>query len=311
MDTSFGTWIQGQISKSGQDLRTLSRLSGLHYTTISRMQNGRVEATLDSAIRIAKSVNADFDSLYFHLYGVQPIIPSITSYDQHLFPTKKDLEAVEIAFQKKPKTICNFFSKYLNRIINESINFDSLQDEKNIEISWLKNSLSKQKITEEEVLKYFLQVGTYSSILRKTSLLSYPLKIEPKSIIETYLGSGVMLKDDIVILIDEFDEKLRYEKYDVSLIKKHMKVIQLSEYIDQTSQISRLKLSDLLLIDNVVSEKGEIFMIAWNAAAEELRQEASLYKTGVSRLLLLLGRYLTLINNPEPNWLNRLNEIAL
>jgi len=81
-DTSLGAYIRAKREKTGLSVRQLAADSGLHYSYVSRIENGeRSKVDPDDLQKLAKALNIDASKL-LRFIGIKPttVIPTPRAY---------------------------------------------------------------------------------------------------------------------------------------------------------------------------------------------------------------------------------------
>lgn len=315
---TFGSWLQKLRKDSGIDLRTIGQISGIHFTSIGRIEKGQNDPTIESSIRIAIALKGNPFELCQLVTGKTPPLPHSTINQTHSFPTLEEVQYFERLIREKPQTTGDYFAQLLNMITksdspDENIYRQDLSPHfQNNEIEWLYESLKKPTFSAIDIQKFLLypSLSNISSIYKP--LFIYPEKFDPRIIFEIFLNCGVLLPDDFVRYIGNKFETSDFATYtnDKTIIRKYIKIQQIISRLEEQNNFSGIKLSDIILLDNEFSNQGEIFMMAWNAASEEIRVKGQLNASNAARLLIIISRYLSLHKNPESDWLERLQQIA-
>ncbi|GAP21229.1 helix-turn-helix domain-containing protein [Leptolinea tardivitalis] len=307
---AFGLWIQGLRKEIDADLRIVGQLSNLHFTTVSRIEKGLNEPSLDTAIKMATALNGNPAEFYKIASGKNPATPKNSNENQHLYPSLQDVELIEHSFDENPIPISDYITHYLNiiwKLHNKQKDNSFYSIEKSKMDSIRKEIHKETEFSSEEVFKYLL---TCDSIIFEPHF-KYPNKLPPQLGYEIFIDGGVLLSEEIGRYIEYILEKSDMQKVALNrdTVKKYMRINQTISKLIETTQISSLKLNDIYLLDLEIATNNEIFMMTWNAASEEVRENNRLQKNNAGRLLLTLSRFLALYDHPEPNWLEDLKSL--
>lgn len=314
---TFGSWLQKLRKDSGIDLRTIGQISGIHFTSVGRIEKGQNDPTIESSIRIVITLKGNPIELCQLVTGKTPPSPHSTGTKTHSFPTLEEVIHFERLIREKPQTTGEYFAQLLNKITNlespdENIyRQDLLPGFLNNEIEWFYESLKKPTFSAIDIQKFLLypSPSNISSIYKP--LIIYPEKLDSRIIFEIFLNNGVLLPDDFIrYVVNKFENSdIDINTNDKTIIRKYIKIQQIITRLEGQNNFSGIKLSDIILLDNELSKQGEIFMMAWNAASEEIRVKSKLNASNAARLLIIVSRYLASLNNPKPDWLFRLQTI--
>lgn len=70
MPTRFGKWLREARLHSGLSMVEVERRTGINYTHISRMENGRSRPSRDTVLRLAEAVDADVNDALIAAYYI-------------------------------------------------------------------------------------------------------------------------------------------------------------------------------------------------------------------------------------------------
>lgn len=320
---TYGSWVQTLRETAKLDLRTVSLKSGIHFTTINRIEKCQNEPTLFTAINIANALNGDPDNLYQYLTGAKPLLPYPSKDYPPIYPTENDVRLFERLMIIKPKSIGEFIADLLNKIINitNTINyFDNVDISKqlpfpsseNDEQKWLSESMSHPYYSALDIHKFLLSCPPHHrGMMINSPSLNYPENIEIDLIKQAYLQNAVLINRDLVSYISNINKNRLHETNitDNETAQQYLKVTSVKEKLRNQELISSAKLSDILILDQILSDQHEIFMMVWNAAKEEIRLRTIRDEFGAGKLLITLSRFLCYYKNPEPNWLIQLRHL--
>jgi transcriptional regulator with XRE-family HTH domain len=317
---TFGSWVQSLRKNAQLDLRSLSLMSDMHFTTINRIEKSQNEPTLLTAIKIASALNGRPTDLYRKITGMKPLSPWAAGDYHPFFPNENDLMMFERLIVEKPKTVAEFIATLLNKIYSDfSVTGAAASPEKqqpggeNKEQQWLHESFRQPFFKPLDIFKLLLN---YPSHLFGMTLfspcLNYPNDMEVEMIRQAYTQTGVLLIQDLKTYVSSMRDEFVPEKTsaDYETARKFAEVITVKERFCALSQISGVKIGDILVLDQAISDQHDFFMMAWNAAQEEIRQKTEYDGFGASKLLITISRFLSVHPGLEPNWLMDLRAMA-
>ena len=305
---NFGSWIQNLRKKSGEDLRTIAQISGVHFTTIGRIEKGQNDPTLDSAIKITLALKGNPADLYRHLTDKSPLLPAPSGNFLPKFPTEKDVQYFEWLMVEKPKTCGEFVASLLNKIADKNRDNSFQSDSSlNSEQNWLFGVSRSPIYSAADVHKFILAYpNRHFWKMIFTPVFNYPKKFDVDLTKQAYIQNAVMIYQDLANYISVIhDDFLGSEMTgDDETAKQFIKITQTKDKILSLAQIASVKLSDILLLDQKFSDENEIFMMFWNAGTEEIRRKHENGEYGVGKLLITLSRFLANDQTEiDPNWL--------
>lgn len=315
MDT-FGAWIQFLRKKNEMDLRTVSLKSGVHYTTINRIEKGQNDPTLFTAIRIAEALGGnpgefmppEMFEVNFEPYLVVPHYP--------LFPTTEDLRLFEDLITSKPKATAEYIAHVINNFTNLPNRYSEIQkvvskqypeylQTQNSEQELLKAALGEPYYSWLDIHKIIIGNIIYQS---KPTLINpvitYPEGLDVEVINDAFLNEGVLLAEDVIRYVEvKLDESAGEKFSDTDFAKKFSKAMVIKEKLINQSQISGMKISDFMLLDELLTPNHDLFNMVWNVIQEEIRVQNEAKNFPAARFLLCLSRHI-LHQHPEGNdWL--------
>lgn len=322
---TYGSWVQTLRQESKLDLRTVALKSGIHFTTINRIEKSQNDPTLFTAVKIAEALDGDPADLYLHLTGEKPLLPHPIEDFQPMFPTEKDVRLFERLMIEKPKTTGDFIAGLLNRIIkvpDHSNPYDfanataemQYPTDGNDEQKWLYESIQPPFYSALDIHKYLLSYPRhhFGGVITTPSL-NYPNDIDIELIKQAYVQNAVLLNQDLITYITTIHDDFLPEKMiaDNETARQFTKVTLVKEKLCAQAQIFGSKLSDILILDQAFSDQHEIFMMVWNAAKEEVRLKTERDEFGTGKLLITLSRFLAFQQKVEPDWLLKLRSLAI
>lgn len=311
---TFGSWIQKLRKDSGADLRTIGQISGIHFTSVGRIEKGQNDPTLETAVKITSALNGSYSNLFTSICGKETISFKQNLEKNRTIPTIEDVLSFEKQILEKPKSLGEYCAYLLNRVVDLSPEIEKHED-RNIlmkefesEQEWLKITLLQPVFTASDIHKFILAPQNEKSQTFINTKFVYPEGFDNEMILKVFKENGILIIEDVKRYISDFAsdylcDPISYEKENIQKLKK---IEQLTSKIAEQNEISGLKLSDIFLLDQELAYQGEIFMMAWRAVMEDIRVKSLSNKTNAGKFLIFLSRFLTVHNNPEPNWLKQL-----
>jgi transcriptional regulator with XRE-family HTH domain len=321
---TYGSWVQALRENAKLDLRTVSLKSGIHFTTINRIEKSQSDTTLLTAIKIAQALGGDPADLYRHLTGADPLLPHPTEDYSPIFPTERDVLLFERLMIERPKTAGEFIADLLNGMIivpdlsnpydlAKSVREMQYPSDGNDEQKWLYKSIQPPFYSAVDIHKYLLSYPRhhYGAVI-SSPLLNYPFGIDIDLIKQAYVQNGILISTDLTYYIAQIHNDFEPEKMtaDNETARQFTKVTMIKDKICSQAKISDAKISDILTLDQAFSDQHEILLMAWNAAKEEVRVRTARDEFGAGKLLIILSRFLAVHYDSKTNWLIELRRIG-
>jgi transcriptional regulator with XRE-family HTH domain len=243
---NFGQLIQKIRKEQNLDIQTLAKQTGVDASTISRIENARTQATLGTTIRICNGLEIALPDLFLALQGrhMASLEPKRVIEGEGV-PKASDVEAVIEYFRQDWKRGCTWLAHLLNRIV--LVRDSSVRT----------NERSRAQFFVAEVINNLLfDSSVYWSELR------YPSEMEPDDILDIYRQNGVLTMADIGAYL----KKIRREKQ-VTLASLEDSVNFSDSALSrlETGSMERIKLTDVLKLDEQLAQEGKILALLWQA----------------------------------------------
>ena len=224
---NIGKWLLQMRHERNLDLRALAALTGLDIGTISKIENGRTQATLGTIVRSGVGMDVTATEFIQDWQGVPfSLVDGGYVSGEKTAPTLRDVEAVITCARMSKVTICDWLANALNSIA-------SLQGE------------AIPPLAPEEIEKFlFGPLWLYCEV-------QYPAEMAAEDILD-------ILKQDGVVIMSDIAAYLRKCKSTKQLS---------SERIDALLKISlgRIKMNDILILDQEFEQGGKIVAMYWHA----------------------------------------------
>ncbi len=234
---NIGEWLLHMRRKRKLDLRALAAQTGLDIGTISKIENGRTQATLGTIVRagVGLGVTAndfiqDWQGKPFSLVDEPHVIGDET------IPTLQDVEAFVTSARTDRQTICVWMANSLNSIAS------------------LKGEVIP--LFEPEVIEKLL----FGPLWYRYEV-QYPPEMEAEDILDILRQTGVLILSDISAYLKKTYGKKHIlpERLD-ALLKVSVKGGNRLEI----GSVERIKMIDVLLLDQELEQGGKIVAMYWN-----------------------------------------------
>jgi transcriptional regulator with XRE-family HTH domain len=234
---NIGEWLLQTRRKHKFDLRALAAQTGLDIGTISKIENGRTQATLGTIVRAGGGLGVTAND-FIHDWQGKPfsLVDEPQAIGDGTVPTLQDVEAFVILARTDRQTICVWVAKSLNNIA-------SLQGE-------------VIPLFEPEVIEKLL----FGPLWHRYEV-QYPPEMATEDILDILRQSGVLILSDISAYLKKTNGKKHIlpERLD-ALLKVSVKGGNRLEI----GSVERIKMIDVLLLDQTLEQGGKIVAMYWN-----------------------------------------------
>ncbi len=244
----FGEWVQCIRRKKTLDIHTFSEKTGVDASTISRIENLRTQATLYTAFHICEGLHIALAELIKELIGRYP--SSFNKKDfikvKHLLKLH-DIEQRIEDFRANEGKVCEDLVKKLNAIsLMAPYKKETTQLASNKRTSF--HSTDIDKILFSSPLHNFLE-------------LKYPTHIAPAAILSVYEQGGALIQQDISAYLKHmrFDKNAVLKMQDSPIAKAPQTFLSRLE----ASSLERIKLIEILTLEELSDEDGRIMGMYW------------------------------------------------
>ncbi len=292
---NIGEWLLQMRRKRKLDLRALAAQTGLDIGTISKIENGRTQATLGTIVRAGVGLRVTAADFIQDWQGVPfSLVDGAHVSGEETVPTLQDVEAFITGARTDKQTICVWMANSLNNIA-------SLQGE-------------VIPLFEPAVIEKLLFGPLWHSYE-----VQYPPEMATEDILDILRQNGVMILSDIAAYLKKTigKKQITPERLD-ALLKFSMKEGNRLEI----GAVGRIKMIDVLLLDQELEQGGNIVAMYWNVCLfheEMLRLQTHSVDPFVSkgtlsadqevRLVLVfitMCRWLQHRSKSEPSWIRDL-----
>ena len=253
---TFGQWVLKCREDKRIGLRTIARSAKLNASTISRIERGIIDPTLMTAVRISQALDADPADFYSFLSG-KPNDSPIWPEDEDLqVLTLKDVVSFERLVAQNPKVVKRALAERLNQIqraIRETTHFQDT---------------SQYAFSSDDLFQLLNGSPLYKIKLQ------YPKLISAHSILDIYSKGGLILRLDAIALIRQQYVKQRDKGLQIKMGSEEVKISRIINSSLEKKKGRKVKLSEIMRVDKVLGDNGEILIMSWKAL--EFEGEAQL-----------------------------------
>lgn len=291
----FGEWIRLLRKERKLDLQSLAERSSVEASTISRLENARTQITFLKAIRLCEGLGMTVKDVVQMVYG-NPSGPDdqVEPSEKRLVPKLRDVEQFLTDYHQNEEQGRLWFSILLNDIAL-----------KNRSPSEIVESYIFRLFVAEDVQKLLLNIPFYRFEIQ------YPPTLSSKDILSIYRLGGVLSLTDI----GEYVKKLRRESQ-VTLEQMEEKVNLSPSIISrlESGYTERIKLSDVLLLDQQLGQEGILLSMYWDAYdwyGRVIGKHAATAEQDLKlvMLFLIICRWLQSFNRLDISWKINVNPI--
>jgi len=253
----LNNWIKKTRISKGFTLDDVARRSGTPKGLISRLENKRSEITLLAIVRVFYGLDLSVTSLFSGGFVKKDLImPSIYEDKSVRKSNYNCLNANDIyAILESPLTQRGRASSIVIALIEK---FLSQCD--------LPLSVEKRELISSSAYSTLDSCGTNSNLLLSNlegNQLCYPSSFSPDKLKQIYLSGGVFIFSDL----GTYMQSLRNERgLSARQLAKIVDVSHPSIGALESKMGSRVKLNDLIKIDNALELNGELIVFAWRTA---------------------------------------------
>lgn len=296
LEISFGEWLQFARRKTGLNVEEFAKKTDVDAGTISRLENGRTQVQLDTVIRLCSGVSVlpyEFIKWFLKdepsaLLKEREEIP----LDSLLILTIHDVESFLQWFRQNQK----MGSQWLIDLFNEMANLfnESHQD--------------TQEVTHPNFIVQDIERLLITLPFFKFEL-SYPTEIDNETILRIYSLGGVLTSNDAGIYI----RNLRLQRQ--LILTEIEKIIGRSKSVlsnIEMGSLERIKLLDVMLMDDFYQQEGKIFALYWQASEFNARimqsERWTEREAKVGSLLVTIARWRQILNWDDQSWVSELRK---
>ncbi len=294
---SFGKWVREQRQKYGWNLTSAASNTGVDASTLSRIENERTQATLDTALRICEGFEVQFVDLILDLVGKE-IIETIQmeSNDgiEHIVNVLDlfNLDRFLILFGQDPKKGC--------KILGELLQIATIYEQRNSELKIM-------SFSENDIYRLLLPNPIYHAEL------AYPSDYRAQEVLQTYYNDGVVTLNDVGIYL-RF-RRIQSNKTLANIEGSTKRSASLLSRIEG-GELGRIKLQTALnLNEELGSDKNEILGMFWAAAEYQSMVSQHSFQidgrdvqaSAVSEALVTISRWLQ-VQNKSVEWIEYLSD---
>jgi transcriptional regulator with XRE-family HTH domain len=253
---TFGQWVLKYREDKRIGLRTIARSAKLNASTISRIERGIIDPTLMTAVRIVRAIGARPEDFYSFLSG--------SSRDDPIRPVDVDTQVVTLEDVMGFEMLATISPMSEERILADKLN-------------QIQNKL-KQDSNSPNTAPYTFNSNDVIPLISGSLLYEmnpqYPTSIKASSILDIYSKGGLILRLDAIALIRQQYAKQRDKGLQIKMGSEEAKISTIVNSSLEKEKGRKIKLSELIRVDNVLADEGEILIISWKAV--EFEQEAKL-----------------------------------
>jgi len=243
----FGVWVQSLRNQREMDVRAFAHLVGVDASTISRIEQARSQVTLSTAVRICEGVRMTPSDLLWALQGKHPKWAEgyhMTRESEVI--TINDLEAWLSSLHRHWQEECIWLTSLLNRIAAHSDNGSLTPGE------------TALLLVPEDIEKLLQDSRLYQFKVH------YPEDIKADAIWNTYAHGGALSLVDIGAYIRQ---ARRTRRVTLSGLEESGKLSASVLSRLEAGVLERVKLIDVLTLDEQLGQEGKIVAMYWRACS--------------------------------------------
>jgi transcriptional regulator with XRE-family HTH domain len=296
----FGAWVRSIRDQREMDVRAFAHLVGVDASTISRIEQARSQVTLSTAVRICEGVGMTPSDLFWALQGQRPKWTDggdVTRESEVI--TINDLATWLSSLRRHWQEECAWLTSLLNRIAARSDNGGVTPSE------------TALLIVPEDIEKLLQDSRLYQFKVR------YPEDMKAEALWNIYTDGGALSLVDIGAYIRQ---ARRTRRLTLSGLEESGKLSASVLSRLEAGALERVKLIDVLTLDEQLGQEGKIVAMYWRAcrlidAVARVHQQQE--QAGVAmpasadrmeqdlkviELLLTICRWLSCLSPADPAW---------
>lgn len=306
----FGTRVREIRQKRQWDVRTLARQTGIHFSTISRVENAQAQIKVDTAVRICDGLGIPFGELMTLFNRPQVSAPPEIQDTPNILDGSPAAQHDTLGIRD-----VQIFSVLLREDIRRSVQvINDIQSHLTAHVT----VADSQTNANGDPTFIFLDADKIPSLpaLLDKWHVPYPLVYQANHIFDTYLKGGVITRRDVGSYMSK---KRQQNGRSLTSLEADTKVSDSVVYRLECGLLEQVKLKDALALDEEIAEHGEIIGMYWQAAKLHIKMVTPKVKDessentkqflsdeefeGVSRFISLC-RWLELVQDYHTDWGN-------
>lgn len=284
----FGAWIKLLRKSRKLDIQSLADMSGVKTSTISRVENGRTQVTLLTAVRLCEGLEVTvtdvLDAIYTKHFvkgeqeslSTTPTVPTLSNVEQFLSFYHDN--------ENEGKT---WLTDLLNRVLLMNKSTSQNMKEHNFRL-----------FVPEDIQKLLLDSPVYRFEIQ------YPSEMTSSDIRSIYQHGGILTLIDI----GEYIKKLRREQQvTLEQMEQHIKLSPSILSRLESGFTEQIKLIDVLTLDQQLDQEGILLSMYWKTyscykhiTGKQVNSTEHNLKLAV--FFILACRWLQLIDPQDVSW---------
>jgi transcriptional regulator with XRE-family HTH domain len=241
----FGRWVRAQRERREMDVRAFARLTGVDASTISRIEQARSQVTLWTAVRMCERLNMTPADLLGALWGKRPPFAVRQKEGQEGdIVTVEDLEAFLRYMRRRWQEGCAWLTSLLNQVA-------AREDD-----GRASHGGSAPLIVPEDIEKLLQDSHLYQFKVQ------YPAAITAEDLWDIYLRGGALSLMDMGAYLKQ---ARRARRVTLSDLEESGKVSASVLSRLETGSLERVKLIDVLTLDEQLGQEGKLMAMYWRA----------------------------------------------
>ncbi len=241
----FGTWVQAQRERREMDVRAFARLTGVDASTISRVEQARSQVTVWTAVRMCERLNMTPADLLGALRGKRPPFAVRQQAGQAVdVVTVGDLEAFLRYMRRRWQEGCAWLTSLLNQVA-------AREDD-----GRASHGSAVPLIVPEDIEKLLQDSHLYQFRVQ------YPVAITAEDLWDIYLRGGALTLVDMGAYLKQ---ARRARRVTLSDLEESGKVSASVLSRLETGSLERVKLIDVLTLDEQLGQEGKLMAMYWRA----------------------------------------------
>jgi transcriptional regulator with XRE-family HTH domain len=293
----FGRWLKDSRSSKHWDLKKLAEISGVDIATISRLENGLSEVTVNKAVKLCRGLEISLQRMLSALMEIEIQLSVAKNIDPQNVLNLNDVIAFIHYFEEDPLAAGGLLCDLMNAVNNY---YSSKQGNKSSFV--LANIVQFLNPPEPAIFKF-----------------PYPTDFRFNRLREIFKKGGVLTFQDAGHYIRNLREREKSTIADIgdSTYQSASLISRL-----ESGNIERIKLSDIIALDSRFAPNYELLEIYWQSADHYLsmsqdktiflaHSEISIDTYKLALLLITVSRWVDHYTDGNVIWLHDLRHKLL
>lgn len=240
---NFGDFVREKRRSVGVSLQVLAEATAVDISTVSRIENNRTKATLQTAARLCIGLQVRPEELAHQVLDVPeataPQAQEPLSRYQDTAPTEQDIVDFLVFFQHNPSSARTWLIQNLNLLLKRQ----SLENRQFFETDGIDVGYHIPALILEDIDKLTVTLPLYSF------KLEYPASLSTQIIWEIYQQGGVLITSDADMYISQLRHSfIKQGGHHLGDVLKRL----------EAAAVERAKVDDVITLDKELNTRGQL-----------------------------------------------------